>query len=155
MQLGQSEPVRAMHDDGVRGRHVNAGFNDRRAQQYVEALRNEVAHHFFQITLVHLAVRNRNACLWQQCFEHRLAVFDGFDFVMQKIHLTAALQFAQAGFANHRFAFAAYKGLDCEPLLRCCGNHGKVAQTFQCHAERARNRRCGERQHIDFRPQCL
>ena len=51
MQLRQAELVGAVHDDGIRGRHVDAGLDDGRAQQDVVALRDEIAHHLFQVAL--------------------------------------------------------------------------------------------------------
>ena len=150
MQLGEAELVGAMHDDSVRRRHVDAGFDDGGAEQDVRALRHEIAHYLFQVAFMHLTVGDGDARFGQQLFQHRLAVLDGFDFVMQEIHLSAALQFAQAGFANHRVVLAAHEGLDRKALLRCGGDDGEIAQAFQRHAERARDRRCRQRQHIDF-----
>jgi hypothetical protein len=106
VQLRQAELVGAVHDDGVGGRHVDAGFDDRGAQQDVEALGDEVAHHF-PVALVHLAVRHADARFRQQLGQHGQAVLDGFHFVVQEVDLAAALEFAQAGFADDGFARCA------------------------------------------------
>jgi len=63
VQLGQAKLVSAADDDGVGGRHINAGFNDGGTKQQVVALRHKVAHHRFQLALGHLAVRHCNARL--------------------------------------------------------------------------------------------
>ena len=47
-------------------RHVDAGLDDGRAQQHVEALGDEVAHHALELALGHLAVRHGDARLGQQ-----------------------------------------------------------------------------------------
>ena len=69
---------------------------------------------------------------------------------MQKVNLSAALEFAQHSFADHAIALAAHKSLDGQAPLRRGRNHAQVAQTFQSHAQGARNRRGGEREHIDL-----
>jgi hypothetical protein len=56
VQLRQAELVGAVDDDGVGVRDVDAGFDDGRAQQHVEALPVEVEHHALQLALGHLAV---------------------------------------------------------------------------------------------------
>jgi len=43
VQLCEAEAVGAVHDDGVRGRDVDAGLDDGGAQQHVETLLVEVA----------------------------------------------------------------------------------------------------------------
>ena len=63
----------------------------------------------------------------QQLREHFLDVTDGVDFIVQKINLSAALQFAQRGFADLRFRKARYKSLDREAPLRRSGDHRKIA----------------------------
>ena len=62
MQLSQTETVGAVHDDGVDGGYVDAGFDDGGAQQHIETLLIKIAHYLLQITLAHLPVRDANAC---------------------------------------------------------------------------------------------
>ncbi len=155
VELREAELVRAVHDDRVRARHVDAGLDDGRAQQHVRALRDEVAHHPFELAFVHLAVRDHDAGFRYERLEHRLAVLDRLDLVVQEVHLAAALQFAQHRLADHAFFLAAHEGLDREPLLRRGCNDREIAQPFERHPERARDRRGGERQHVDFRTQRL
>jgi hypothetical protein len=80
--------------------------------------------------------------------EALLHVFDGVDFVVQEIHLAAALELAQAGFADLAVGPLGDEGLDRQALLRRRGDHREVAQAFQRQAERARDRRRGQRQHV-------
>jgi len=99
MQLRQAELVGAVHDDGVGGWHVNAGFDNRCAQQDVEALRDEIAHHFFQVALMHLAWAMPMRASGSNASS--IALRSGcFDFVVQEVDLAAALQFAQACLAD-------------------------------------------------------
>ena len=56
VQLREAEAVGALDDDRVGGRHVDAGLDDRRADEQVDALRVEVAHHVLELALGHLPV---------------------------------------------------------------------------------------------------
>ena len=135
--------------------HVDAGFDDGRAQQQVVALGDEVAHDALQLALGHLAVGDGNARFGQDFFQLNAAVFDGVHLVVQKVNLPAALEFAQHGFADDAAAFVAHEGLDGQPPLRGGGDHAQVAQALQRHAQGARNRRGREGEHVHFSAQLL
>ena len=150
VQLRQAELVGAAHHDGVGGRHVDAGLDDGRAQQQVVALGHEVAHHALQLALGHLAVGDGDARLGQDLLQLLAPVLDGLDLVVQEVDLAAALQLAQHGLADHAVALVAHEGLDRQPPLRRGGDHAQVAQAFERHAQRARDRRGGEREHVDL-----
>ena len=96
-----------------------------------------------------------NACFGQNLFELLLAVFDGLDLVVQKVALTAALEFAQHRLADHTCAFVAHKGFDGQAALRRSRNHAQIAQALQSHAHGARDRGGGEREHIDLGAQAF
>ena len=155
VQLRQTEFVGPVHDDGVGGGHVDAGFDDGGAQQYVEALLVKIAHDAFQLALGHLAMRHFDARLGHQFGQHLAAVLDGAHFIVQKIHLPAALEFAQHGLADGATGFLAHEGADGQAFLRRRGNDGKIADAFEAHGQRARNGRGGQREHIDFGTQVL
>ena len=122
VQLRQAELVGAAHDDGVGRGHVDAGLDDGRAQQDVEALGHKVAHHAFQLALGHLAVGHGDAGLGQDLFELLAAVLDGLHLVVQEVDLPAALEFAQHRLADHARALVAHKGLDRQAPLRRGGD---------------------------------
>jgi len=67
---------------------------------------------------------------------------------VQEIALAATFEFAQHGFTNHTVAFVAHKGFDGQAALWRSGDDAQITQAFKRHAERARNRRGGEREHI-------
>src|SRR5690606_2174086 len=66
MELREPEPVRAVDDDRVRRRDVDAALDDRRAHEHVEAPVIEVEHDLLERALRHLAVRDANARLGEQ-----------------------------------------------------------------------------------------
>ena len=74
---------------------------------------------------------------------------------MQKISLTAAAQFAQQRLADCAVGLAPHEGLDRQSLLRRSGDHREVADAFQAHRQRARNRGGGQGQHVDLGAQRL
>ena len=68
-------------------------------------------------------MRYGNARFGQELFEFFTPVLDGVDFVVQKVNLATAFEFAEHGFAYNAIAFAAHKGLDGQTALRSGGNH--------------------------------
>ena len=61
VQLREAELVGAIDDDRVRGGHVDAALDDRRADQQVAALVIEVEHDLLQLALAHLPVADGDA----------------------------------------------------------------------------------------------
>src|SRR5260363_25107 len=118
VQLREAEFVGAVNQNRIRAWHVNTGFDNRRAYQHIRALRHKIAHHPFERALVHLAVRHQNTRLWQQRFKRFAARIDGFYFIVQKVDLPAALEFAQRRLANHAVFLAPDKGFNRQPF---CG----------------------------------
>src|SRR3954464_5206087 len=90
MQLSESQLIGPIDDDGIRGRHVDAAFHDRRADEQIGALMIKVEHHLFEFTLSHLSVADRDACLRDQLSERLRGLLDRIDAVVNKINLTTA-----------------------------------------------------------------
>ena len=155
VQLGEAELVGAADDDRVRARHVDAGLDDRRAEQHVVALGDEVAHHALELALGHLAVRDGDARLGHQRLQGLAPVLDRLHVVVQEVDLAAALELAQHRLADRARALGADEGLDRQAPLRRGRDHRQVAQALERHAERARDRRRGQRQHVDLGAQRL
>jgi hypothetical protein len=153
VQLREAEFLGPVDDDRIGVRVVDAGFDDRRAQEEIHALLREVAHHALQIALLHLAVADDDARFRQQLGEPVAHVLDRVDLVVQEINLAATLEFAQQRFPDDAVGEAADEGLDRQALLRRSGDDRKVTQTFERHGERARDRRRGQGEHVHFRTQ--
>ena len=75
---------------------------------------------------------------------------DGVDVVVQEVDLPAALELAQARFAHDARGVLRDEGLDGEAPLGRGGDHREIAQSLERHRQRARDRRRGERQHVDL-----
>ena len=155
VQLRQAELVGAVDDDGVGGRHVDAGLDDGGAQQQVETLMGEVAHHVFQLAFRHLAVGDFDARFRQQLDQLLLHGVDGVHLVVQEEDLAAALEFAQGRLADQAVADRLHEGLDRQALLRRGGDHREIADAFQRHRQGAGNRRRGQGEHVHLGAQLL
>src|SRR6185437_14831984 len=96
MDLRQAEPVRAVDDDGVGGRHVDAAFDDGGADQHVETPMIKVEHELFQVALAHLAVADRDTRLGHELANGLRRLFDGLYGIVDVVDLTAEPNLAQA-----------------------------------------------------------
>ena len=93
VQLGQTEMIRPIHDDGVGAWHIDAGLDDGGADQEVEALVVEVGHDPLKVTFAHLAVGDADAGLRHQFRQIGGALLDALDIVVQVVDLTTTLEF--------------------------------------------------------------
>ena len=118
-------------------------------------LLQKVAHHLLQLAFAQLAVGDADARFGQQRFQPFAHIFDGFHFVVQEKHLPAALEFAQHGFAHAAFSEGFDKGFHRQTAAGGGGNQREIAQSFQRHAERARNRRGGEGEDVNIGAQAF
>ena len=63
MQIGQAVAIGLVDEDRVGVGNVQPALDDRRGQQHVEAVVDEIDHHLFQLALGHLAVADGDAGL--------------------------------------------------------------------------------------------
>ena len=82
IQLREAEVVGVVDDQRVRVGHVQAGLDDRRAQQHVVLVLVEVEHHVLQRVLAHLAMADRDARLGHELREPGIALVDRLDAVV-------------------------------------------------------------------------
>ncbi len=155
VQLGQTEMIRPIHDDGVGARYVDTGLDDGGADQEVEALVVEVRHHSLKLALAHLAVGDADARLRYQFGKIGCALLDALHVVVQVVDLPATLQFPQHRLAHHRRFVLADKGLDGEPLGGRGGDDGEIPHARHRHVEGTRNGGGGEGEDIHIGPQRL
>ena len=155
MQLREAELVGAIDDDGVRGRHVDAAFDDGGADQHVAALMIEIEHDLLEFALAHLAMADGDARFGHQLGQRAGGFLDGLDAVVHEVDLSAAADFAQAGLAYRRRIPLRDEGLDRQARRRRRRDQRQFAQSAHRHVERARDRRGGQGQHIDLGAQLL
>ena len=144
-----------MDDDGVGVGDVDAGFDDGRAQQHVEALLVEVQHYPLQFAFRHLPMGDADARLRHQSLQLVVHAADALDVVVQEIHLAAARELALEGFAQQCVVPGVDEGLHGQAVGRRGGDDRQVAQPAHRHVERARDRRGGQGEQVHVRAQRL
>ena len=98
---------------------------------------------------VHLAVADVDPRLRHEQPEFLRDVLDGMNPVVEEIDLPVARHFPLDGLADHALVVGRDDGLDRMPVGRRGLDRAHVARAGQREIKRARNRRGGERQHID------
>ena len=151
VELREAERVGAVDEDRVDARDVEAALDDRRAEQHVDVAAHERQHRSLELALRHLAVRHatrtpapsaleqlgdRRRCDWTRLWT--------------KNTCPPRPQLAQDRLADHA---TRRSGDDLaphrEPVGRRRLDHRQVAEPAHRHLQRARDRRRGQRQHVD------
>ena len=101
VQLRQAEAVCPVDNDGIRRRHIEAAFNNRCAQQDVEAALVKIEHDLFKLPLRHLTVPDSDFRLGYQLLYLLFDAANILDAIVDKKHLSAALDFTQTGFPDN------------------------------------------------------
>src|ERR1035437_6496550 len=89
VELRKTKAVRALDEDGVAVRNIEAALDDRRAAEHVEFSRHEVRHHALQVVRSHLAVSHADAQIGQQLAQTRRNQLDCLHAVVEVKHLSA------------------------------------------------------------------
>jgi hypothetical protein len=89
-----------MHDERVRGRNVEAGFDDRGGEKHVELAVVERGHDVFEDARRHLAVRHRNPHFRNVAIEERFGLAQILDAWADIERLPAAIALAQERLAH-------------------------------------------------------
>ena len=155
VQLGQAEQVGPLHDEGVGVGDVDAGLDDRGADEDVELLLPEADHHLLQRVLAHLAVGDRDPRLGHQLAQPAGRPLDRLDPVVQVEDLPVAQQLAVDRGGDLPVVVRADEGQHRVALLRRGGDRGHLADAGDRHLQRARDRRRRHRQHVDLGAQRL
>ena len=100
VELPEPEPVGAVDDERVHRRHVDAGLDDRRADEHVVLVLPEVEHHPLERAFVHLSVRDGDTGLRNELADVRGGVLDVVHAVVHEEHLPFAEQLAPDRFAD-------------------------------------------------------
>ena len=112
VQLGQTETIGAIDDDGVGVGDVDTRLDNRRAQQNMVALVIEVGHNALELRLGHLPVGDGDRQLRQQFAQRPRALVDTAHVIVHIKHLTAAQGLAQHRLFDQSAIALAHKGLD-------------------------------------------
>ena len=150
IELRQAEAVGAMHDQRVRGRNIETGFDDRGGEQHIVFAVVEGRHDVVERARRHLPVRHRDAHFRHALVEEILGTREIFDARANIEGLPAAIALAQQRFAHNKAVERRDEGAHGEPVDRRRGDDREVAHAGQSQLKRARDRRRGEREHMHF-----
>src|SRR5690606_16648244 len=155
VQLRQPEAVGAIDDDGICCRHIDAAFDDRRAQQDVEAAVVEIEHDLLELTLGHLAVPDTYGRFRNQRANTFGDAFDVLHPVVDEVDLSSALDLAKYRLAYYCVVPLGDKRLDRQAVSRRRGDERHLPQSAERHVQGSRNRRGRQRQDVYFGTQRL
>ena len=153
VELAQAEGVGALDDERVRLRDVDPRFDDRRRDEHVGVAREERVHPLLEIALAHLAVRDEEAEAGAELAQLLAHLLDRLDAVVEVERLAAARVLALERDLDQLLVVLAHGRPDRPAPLGRRLDDRDVAQTRERHVERARDRRRGEREHVDLEPQ--
>ena len=149
VQLAQAETVGVVDDDRVGVRDVEARFDDRRADEDVRLVADELQHRVFHLAVAHLPVADDDPRVGHHLLDLVGDLHDVVDAVVDEVDLPLALQLAQdrqlhaLAVERHHFRH------DAAPVLRRGRERADVAQAEHRHVQRSRDRRGRHRQHVD------
>ena len=135
IELRQAEFVGAVDDDRIGVGKVEARLDDRRANQDLGLVLEEIDHDFFQFLRTHLTVGHGHLCLGHEFGELERQTIDGFDPIVQKKYLPAAFDLAQNGVADQPFVVTRHVSLNRQPVHRRRFNDAQVANADQRHVQ--------------------
>ena len=149
VQLAEAEAVGALDDQGVGVGDVQAGLDDRGADQHVELLVPEVQDDLLEPVLAHLAVGGRDPGLRDQLADAGGGPLDRGHLVVDEEDLALAQQLAPDRRGDLLLVVRTDEGEDGVPLLGRGGQGGHLADAGDRHLQGARDRRRGHGQHVD------
>ena len=144
MELGQTEPVRILDDEGVDVGDVDAGFDDRGADQDLYLAVGHPLHDVAQLVLVHLAVGHGDLGPRMPVFQGGRAAGDGLHAVVEIVDLAAARQLPADGVVQDRLVLLQDEGLDRVAVHRRLLDGGHIPDAGEGHIQRARDRGGGQ-----------
>ena len=90
VQLGQTELVGTVNDNGIGVGNIDAGFNDGGAHQHIVTLVVEIGHDLLKLTLTHLAMTGDDTRFGDQGLQITGGFLYGLHLVVQIVDLSAA-----------------------------------------------------------------
>ena len=149
IKLRQAELVGAVDDDGVGRGNIEAALDDRRADQHLELAVGKGQHDLLQLALRHLAVADAERCLGHQPLQPSSDLADTLHAVVHEEDLPATVDLAQNGLADQGLVVFGDGGGDRQALLGRRLDRAQIAYAGHAHVESARDRRSGQRQHVN------
>ena len=149
VELAEAQEVRAVDDERVDRRHVDARLDDRRAHEHVAAPLPEVVDDALEGPLVHLAVRDHDPGLGHELAHAPSDVLDVAHAVVHEERLALAEELTAQRLGDGALVELADVGEDRLAVRRRRLDHREVADAGERHLERARDGARREGEHVD------
>ena len=140
VELGQTETVGPVDNDGIRCRDIDTVLNDRRTHQQIGVSFDETKHDLFQLFFRHLAMTNTDFRLGNKPAQEIGHGIDRLHPVVNKINLATATQFAQDRVTDQVIIKPGDVGSNCLAINRWRVDNRQFAQTGQTLVQGARYR---------------
>jgi hypothetical protein len=118
VQLSEPEPLCVFDHQRVDRRHVDATFDNGRADQHVELAIPEIHHGALEHCFVHLTVGKRDARLGHQSPQIFRAFFKCVDAIVHPEHLAFTQQLSSNGFGCHPVVVRSHVSTNWLPVGR-------------------------------------
>ena len=148
VELAETEHVRPVDDKGVDSWHVDAGLDDRRADEDVETPLREVEHDLLEAAFVHLPVGDGDAGVRHEVADVAGDLLDVLHTVVDVEDLALPQELAPDGLGHGALVVLADVGEDRLAFDGRCVDEREVADAGQAQLEGARDRACREREHV-------
>ena len=140
MQVGESETVGIVDDDGIGVGDVYSVLNYRRRKQYIVIIVHESHHDFLQFLGFHLSMSDGDTAVGNVLPDEICDFLQVADTVVDKVDLPVAAHFEVDGIGNHFMREGGDLGLDGITVGRRCAHDTHVACAHQRELERPWNR---------------
>src|SRR4051794_11452204 len=150
VELGEPEQVRALDDQRVRLRDVDAGLDDARRDEHVSLAAQEAHHPLLALLLVEPAVRVLERHVRAPASEALGRLVDRLDAVVDEERLAVALLLPDQRLLDEVLVVLADVGLHRPAALGRGLDDADVAHAGERHLQRARDRRRAHRDDVDL-----
>src|SRR6266480_4787568 len=148
IKLRQAKGIGAVHEHRVGVRHVEAGLDDHRRDEYVDLAIDEAPHDALQLPLAHLTVADANARARNDAPDVLGHSVDGLDAVVNEKDLSTAIELPGNSFVDEAIVPRLDVSEHGRAVARRSLHQSHVAQTSERQMQRSRYRRRRQGEYV-------
>ena len=149
MQVAESETVGIVDDDGVGIRNIDAILDNRRREQHIIIVVDEIHDDALQLLGFHLPMTNGHATIRHILHDESLDFLEVRDAVVDEEHLSVARHLVVDGIGDEVAAIGAELRVDGIAVGRWCADDAHIAGSHERELQRARDGGCRHRERVD------
>ena len=153
VQVAESEAVGIVDDDGVGIRNIDAVLDNRRREQHIIIVVDEIHDDALQLLRLHLPMTNGHATIGHVLQDEPLDFLEVRDAVVDEEHLAVARHLVVDGIGDEVAAIGAKLRVDGIAVGWRCADDAHIAGSHERELQRARDGCCRHRQRVDVRLQ--